>query len=421
MACERCNVWQHSACLGFSKQEVERNDFHFICHDCKRRQEDAMKPKIPSLKFRIGTSSSPPQQKAGSAVTFNAMGPDLPGKAQFNLIQPLPKGLQQEDSTRLSPGTMQGNYLSTVSNGDYPSGSNDLKRLSPQLPPKPTLNQAGIASENANFRTHLGPLPHTNGTSQPVTSKVWPPRQLFRPPSANNSSPQLHRRAQAEEQDTALHGQRSIPPVLQPSAEQLQQKQIGWSGFDVPPTTDTPIGPPPPDQNPFAQPIPNYQPRSLDDNRFSEVNGPNGIPATNATPSYQALQYSSPKSSSSRNPLTTPTTSNVNGFASNIDSINQPIGGPSLSPVKQASPSAFIPSPPRFPTPNSLTHQIALPPNNQLSPGFSPVKVQSPQQATSPGLGMAQNATVFTPMGKFAAGQEQQKTIVPDSQLQQPG
>ncbi|KZF26370.1 hypothetical protein L228DRAFT_11053 [Xylona heveae TC161] len=60
VACEKCNVWQHSACLGVSREEAEREDFHFICKDCQRRIEDAKKPKIPSLKFRVGPSSSPP-------------------------------------------------------------------------------------------------------------------------------------------------------------------------------------------------------------------------------------------------------------------------------------------------------------------------------------------------------------------------
>ncbi|KAK5239766.1 hypothetical protein LTS06_012683, partial [Exophiala xenobiotica] len=58
VACERCSVWQHSKCLGISKSAAEKEDFHFICRDCKRKEEDAKKPKI-SLKFRVGTSSSP--------------------------------------------------------------------------------------------------------------------------------------------------------------------------------------------------------------------------------------------------------------------------------------------------------------------------------------------------------------------------
>ncbi|EXJ85944.1 hypothetical protein A1O1_06313 [Capronia coronata CBS 617.96] len=60
VACERCNVWQHSKCLGISKSAAEKDDFHFVCDDCKRKEEDAKKPKI-SLKFKVGTSSSPVQ------------------------------------------------------------------------------------------------------------------------------------------------------------------------------------------------------------------------------------------------------------------------------------------------------------------------------------------------------------------------
>jgi hypothetical protein len=30
VACELCNVWQHSACLGISQASAEKDDFHFI-------------------------------------------------------------------------------------------------------------------------------------------------------------------------------------------------------------------------------------------------------------------------------------------------------------------------------------------------------------------------------------------------------
>ncbi|MCJ1387537.1 hypothetical protein MMC18_000380 [Xylographa bjoerkii] len=64
VACEECNVWQHSSCLGISQAEAEKEDFHFICSDCKRKREDAKKPKIPPLKFKVGSSSSPPSDKS---------------------------------------------------------------------------------------------------------------------------------------------------------------------------------------------------------------------------------------------------------------------------------------------------------------------------------------------------------------------
>ena len=63
VACEECSVWQHSKCLGITKAEAEKDDFHFVCKDCKQRIEDAKKPKI-SLKFRTSLSSSPTQPKS---------------------------------------------------------------------------------------------------------------------------------------------------------------------------------------------------------------------------------------------------------------------------------------------------------------------------------------------------------------------
>ena len=62
IACERCNVWQHSKCLGFTKLAAESEDFHFVCKDCRRKEEEAKRPRI-SLKFKVGLSSSPPQGK----------------------------------------------------------------------------------------------------------------------------------------------------------------------------------------------------------------------------------------------------------------------------------------------------------------------------------------------------------------------
>jgi hypothetical protein len=64
IACEKCSVWHHSKCLGISKAAAEKDDFHFMCADCKRKEADAKKPKI-SLKFRAGVSSSPPSSRDG--------------------------------------------------------------------------------------------------------------------------------------------------------------------------------------------------------------------------------------------------------------------------------------------------------------------------------------------------------------------
>lgn len=63
VACERCNVWQHSKCLGIGQDEAEQEDFHLVCRDCKR-QEEAKLPKLPLLKFRVDSASNSPSAEA---------------------------------------------------------------------------------------------------------------------------------------------------------------------------------------------------------------------------------------------------------------------------------------------------------------------------------------------------------------------
>lgn len=67
IACEKCNVWQHSKCHNITVTQAESDDFHFICKDCHRRAEEAKMPKLPPLKLRLNSSVSP---KVGGTDTF---------------------------------------------------------------------------------------------------------------------------------------------------------------------------------------------------------------------------------------------------------------------------------------------------------------------------------------------------------------
>ncbi|GAM86474.1 hypothetical protein ANO11243_044880 [Dothideomycetidae sp. 11243] len=84
VACERCNIWQHSKCNGIDAGDAEREDFHFICGDCKRKEEDAKKPKIPPLKLGRITSSSP---QANSSAK-------LAGSPDANVDQTSPRSIR---------------------------------------------------------------------------------------------------------------------------------------------------------------------------------------------------------------------------------------------------------------------------------------------------------------------------------------
>lgn len=75
VACERCNVWQHSKCLGVSEEEAERPEFQFICKPCTRREEEAKRPR-PTIKLKLNRpgSSGSPDNGAKLMTTQNETG-----------------------------------------------------------------------------------------------------------------------------------------------------------------------------------------------------------------------------------------------------------------------------------------------------------------------------------------------------------
>lgn len=60
VSCERCNVWQHSKCIGISEREAEKDDFHFICEPCKKQEQERKEQGPRIIKIRVNRGSSPP-------------------------------------------------------------------------------------------------------------------------------------------------------------------------------------------------------------------------------------------------------------------------------------------------------------------------------------------------------------------------
>ncbi|KAG9244811.1 hypothetical protein BJ878DRAFT_396260, partial [Calycina marina] len=62
IACDQCNIWQHSKCVGVSEAEADHEDFHFICTTCKRHVREGERAKNqPPIKIiikRPGSSSA---------------------------------------------------------------------------------------------------------------------------------------------------------------------------------------------------------------------------------------------------------------------------------------------------------------------------------------------------------------------------
>ncbi|PYH99145.1 PHD finger domain protein [Aspergillus ellipticus CBS 707.79] len=151
VACETCNVWQHSKCLGIAKDEAERDDFHFICEDCKRREEEARLPKLPPLKFRVGSSTSP----SATAVEGDTKikGPDMEQT-------PTPSMREAKHTFEL------------------PLGGSPVKQPPPPFPSVPPQNQT------VSFPP---PSPERRPQSAHTTS-FSPPRAPFSPTKGMNGS-----------------------------------------------------------------------------------------------------------------------------------------------------------------------------------------------------------------------------------------
>lgn len=87
VACERCNVWLHSKCLGIDEDEAERDDFHFICSHCQQtereRKEKQQQQKLPQ-KIKVKTkeptsTASTPGAKPISTTPIPL--PQIPGRS----------------------------------------------------------------------------------------------------------------------------------------------------------------------------------------------------------------------------------------------------------------------------------------------------------------------------------------------------
>jgi hypothetical protein len=49
IACDRCGVWQHSKCHGFTPKQAEKEDFKFVCQTCRRKEKEEKEQQLKSL------------------------------------------------------------------------------------------------------------------------------------------------------------------------------------------------------------------------------------------------------------------------------------------------------------------------------------------------------------------------------------
>lgn len=180
-------MWQHSSCLGIGQGEAEREEFHFICQDCKRREEEAKLPKLPPLKFKIGGSSSPPSAAVAADVSN---GPQAP-------LSPL---------KRVTGATV---HSRNVSASGQPASQSSL-------PPPNTAQSFSYPPPSPERR----PQTATQGHFSPSS----PPRAPFSPSKSINGLGHPSREQLAK----PMIGQYSLPPIQQAT----QVPSHGLGSFD---------------------------------------------------------------------------------------------------------------------------------------------------------------------------------------------
>lgn len=136
IACEKCNIWQHSKCVGVSETEADREDFEFICTTCRRRAEDAERAKAhPPIKIKIGRPAS-------------SSSPVLPKQ----------------------------NGVPNMGNGAMPNGKPQAPPASPQkaLPQMHLFSTTNVARKSTQSPKVPSPQPQTNTGSRPPP--ILPPK-----------------------------------------------------------------------------------------------------------------------------------------------------------------------------------------------------------------------------------------------------
>ncbi|MCJ1407633.1 hypothetical protein MMC19_001704 [Ptychographa xylographoides] len=360
VACEQCNVWQHSSCLGISQTEAEKEDFHFICSDCKRKIEDAKKPKIPPLKFRLGASSSPPSDKSTIHVSS-----DRPPKRKSVDLEP--GTVRQPPMKKFKPYFAPlGSHVANGSTAQRGTSA-DMQR---SIMNGPTLSPQGQMTPHQGANGQPLPPPGLASSSQPPhyrNGQFHPGAEMG--PATNVNGYPLYRTPYATDGDDAMRqfSQASQNPFHNSFHRQRPVSSHSNNGLHSPLKTRPSMSP---------------TQGSHDIGPLAFPPSVSNTPHSNGLPPYQPTigAHSSPYTGTRPFPSSSPATS----FPPPSSPIIPPPSPDSQAPLSGLSPSKQ--SPPRTSLNHNITGTPIMPPAAQLLPSpqiqdpHPPVKTIGPEQ-----------------------------------------
>jgi hypothetical protein len=195
ISCERCKVWQHSKCLKISEKDADREDFQFICRRCRKKEEDAKRPKI-SLKFKAGQSSSSPPQNSLPRPSPS------PRKQVFTGVE-VPRAPSQARPTE------NGHYAPAPAYGPSPPSAGQNGYHGQTYSPNPNLQRQYPFVASPYQQSGSPPLQtHHLGSPPSQSGQQWgpPPPQQYSLPRPSSSGYQYPNQ-----------GQQHAPPPLYPT------------------------------------------------------------------------------------------------------------------------------------------------------------------------------------------------------------
>ncbi|KAL2020187.1 hypothetical protein VTK56DRAFT_8711 [Thermocarpiscus australiensis] len=176
VACERCNIWQHSKCLGINEEEADRDDFHFICSSCRRRLQAPNEPHPRIIKIKVNRQpqpASPPTHEAAeeSATTSHRSRTQLVVELQSRPSANLPDG---SDQLRAVPsGSFRGDVAARPA------------QLGPPNAPEPTGSDSADAVSASPLIQHSSAGQSNNLFSSPHPSLLPPDRRPVKSDAPN--------------------------------------------------------------------------------------------------------------------------------------------------------------------------------------------------------------------------------------------
>jgi hypothetical protein len=419
LACEKCNIWQHSKCAEVSETDADREDFHFICKTCERRAKDAERAKThPPIKIKInrpGSSSSPmpPKQNGSPAVVIKTMSngnPSIqsPSKAQqapqtayASPVQyPKPNGppMASWQTTQKSPPHpthqgLQGNNLPPTKsqiNGQSTSFRPDLRNSVGAAP-----NHSPSVQDRSSYSGPYGPYQNSG-------SPARPPQSLSRPASAHAfSSPHPY-------------SPTSLPPPGQPQVYTFVNgnTKYGPSLPNAQPAQSTPSH-----QNPLRFPVVQNSPSAGYANGAPPAQSMNGPRPGSSDAGYRRSSINLPPLVGA--PVLTPSTKNNPVPA--LLPFSSPLGSstPAVMPGKPSpSQAASSPIPQATASQPSLQEQdpsqaSALPP---AATGLSPTKHSPPRPTTSNGSFGSATPSMLPPVASLSPSPQMQNLTPPVKQ-----